>query len=71
MKTKRFVKQAEEIKQLLAAQRVVCWKDERYRVQPDLFGNLSIIPVGDGQMMVFTDKHLSDCYVIDEAKDDK
>lgn len=62
MKTKRFVKSAEE--------RVIYWKDERYRVQPDLFGTLSIIPLGDGQMVVFTDKHLSDCYVLDEAKDE-
>ena len=45
--------------------------DERYRVQPDLFGTLSIIPVGDAPMVVFTDKHLSECYVLDEAKDEK
>ena len=70
-KTKRFVKSAEEIKELLAAQRVIYWKDERYRVQPDLFGTLSIIPVGDEPMVVFTDKHLSECYVLDEEKDEK
>ena len=28
-------------------------------------------PVGDGPMVVFTDKQLSECYVLDEAKDDK
>lgn len=71
MKTKRFVKSAEEIKELLAAQRVVYWKDERYRVRPDLFGTLSIIPIGYEPTMVFTDKHLSKCYVLDEAKDEK
>lgn len=71
MKTKRFVKEAEYIKELLAAQRVIYWKDERYRVQPDLFWTLSIIPVGDGTMVVFTDKHLSECYVLEEAKGDK
>ena len=59
MKTKRYVKSAEEIKELLAAQRIIYWKDERYRVQPDLFGTLSIIPVGYGPMVVFTYKHLS------------
>lgn len=48
MKTKRFVKSAEELKELLAEQRVIYWKDKHYRVQPDLFGTLSIIPVGDG-----------------------
>lgn len=72
MKTKkRFVKSAKELKELLAAQRVIYWKDKRYRVQTDLFGTLSIIPVGDGQMAVFTDKHLSECYVLYEAKDEK
>lgn len=71
MKKKRFVKSAKELNELLAAQRVICWKDERYRVQPDLYGTLSIIPVGDKQMVVFTDKHLSECYVLDEARDDK
>ena len=50
---------------------VIYWKDERYRVQPDLFGTLSIIPVGDEPMVVFTEKHLSECYVLDEARDDK
>lgn len=71
MKTKRFVKSTEEIKQLLAAQRVIYWKDERYRVQPDPFGTLCIIPVGDAPMVAFTDKHLLECYVLDEAKDEK
>lgn len=71
MKTKRFIKSAEEIKELLAAQRVVYWKDERYRVRPDLFGTLAIIPIGYEPMAVFTDKHLSECYVLDEAKDEK
>ena len=71
MKTKRFVKSAEELKELLAAQRVIYYKDKRYRVHPDLFGTLCIIPVGDEQTVVFTDKHLSDCYVLDETKDDK
>ena len=71
MKTKRFVKSAEELKELLAAQRVIYYKDKRYRVHPDLFGTLCIIPVGDGQMVAFTDKHLSDCYVLDEAKGEK
>ena len=33
---KRFVKSAEEIKELLSTQRVIHWKDERYRVQSDL-----------------------------------
>lgn len=70
MKTKRFVKSAEEIKELLATQRVIYWKDERYRVQPDLLGTLSIIPVDDGPMVVFADKQLSECYVLDEAKDE-
>ena len=70
IKTKRFVKSAEEIKELLSTQRVIYWKDERYRVQPDLFGTLSIIPVDDGPMVVFTDKQLSECYVLDEAKDE-
>ena len=70
IKTKRFVKSAEEIKELLSTQRVIYWKDERYRVQLDLFGTLSIIPVGDGPMVVFTDKQLSECYVLDEAKDE-
>ena len=70
IKTKRFVKSAEEIKELLSTQRDIYWKDERYRVQPDLFGTLSIIPVGDGPMAVFTDKQLSECYVLDEAKDE-
>lgn len=32
MKTKRFVKSAEELNELLAAQRVICWKDERYDI---------------------------------------
>ena len=70
IKTKRFVKSAEEIKELLSTQRVIYWKDERYRVQPDLLGTLSIIPVDDGPMVVFTDKQLSECYVLDEAKDE-
>ena len=70
IKTKRFVKSAEEIKELLSTQRDIYWKDERYRVQPDLFGTLSIIPVGNGPMVVFTDKQLSECYVLDEAKDE-
>ena len=70
IKTKRFVKSAEEIKKLLDAQRVIHWKDERYRVKSDLFGTLSIIPVGDGPMVVLTDKQLSECYVLDEAKDE-
>lgn len=61
MNKKRFVKSAEEIKELLSTQRVIYWKDERYRVKPDLFGTLSIIPVDDGPMVVFTD----------EAKDEK
>ena len=42
-----------------------------YRIQPDLFGTLYIIPVGDEPMVVFTDKQLSECYVLDEAKDEK
>lgn len=71
MKTKRFIKSAQELKELLAAQRVICWKDKHYHVQPDLFGTLSIIHVGDGQMVVFTDKHLSECYVLDEEKGEK
>ena len=58
MKTKRFIKSAEELKELLAAQRVIYWKYKNYRVQTDLFGTLSIIPVGDEPMVVFTDKHL-------------
>ena len=70
IKTKRFVKSAEEIKKLLDAQWVIHWKDERYRVMSDLFGTLSIIPVGDGPMVVLTDKQLSECYVLDEAKDE-
>lgn len=65
MKTKRFVKSAEELKELLAAQRVIYWKDKHYRVQPDLFGTPSIIPVGDEPIVVFSDKHLSECYVLD------
>ena len=40
-------------------------------VKPDLFGTLSIIPVDDGPMVVLTDKQLSECYVLDEAKDEK
>ena len=70
IKTKRFVKSAEENKELLSTQRVIYWKDERYRVKPELFGTLSIIPVCDGPMVVFTDKQLSECYVLDEAKDE-
>lgn len=71
MKTKRFIKSTEELKELLDAQRVIYWKDKRYRVQPDLFGTLSVIPVGNEPMVVFTDKHLSDCYVIYEVKGEK
>ena len=70
-KDKKICQVSKEIKQLLAGYRVIYWKDERYRVQPDLFGTLSIIPVGDEPMDVFTDKHLSECYVLDEAKEDK